>query len=114
MDRVALDDVELEYEIRGHGEPVVFVQSRAHCDRTSAGGRRHVLRSGDPGSAAVVVWRKRSTLNLLNCRMPGTCCICRIRKDWRTAASRSWRDIHSPRQLDLIDVKGPISKGALG
>lgn len=25
MDRVALDDIEIEYEIRGEGEPVVFV-----------------------------------------------------------------------------------------
>lgn len=32
MDRVALDDVELEYEIRGNGEPVVFVHHGAGVD----------------------------------------------------------------------------------
>ena len=32
MDRVALDDVELEYEIRGEGEPVVFVHHGAGVD----------------------------------------------------------------------------------
>ncbi len=32
MDRVALDDVEIEYEIRGEGEPVVFVHHGAGVD----------------------------------------------------------------------------------